>query len=289
VEPDYTIGFEKDEITPYAHVQNENIECEVEPEEINLRSFRVRDTLENHIWDEDGCLDLRVRRALMDIADDFWETCNIRWVKPKTVLLTGSICNYNWSEYSDVDLHVVVDFGKVHERKDFVQEYFDDKKNEWNNSHEKLTVYGFPVELYVEDIGADTVSSGVYDLWNNEWVREPEKGNIKPIQLNKYAIKQISSEIMTEIDDLCDTFDNEDDKHRIEEIGEVSDKLLKKIKAVRKAGLKKGEMGTGNLVYKVLRRSGYLDKLWKLMEDIYDKLNSVGEDNSFVEKITATF
>lgn len=267
----------------------ENIALEVEPEEVSLKSFKVNDYLENHIWGDDGNLDPCVRRVLMDISDDFWEFCNIRWVKPKTVLLTGSICNFNWSEYSDIDVHVVVDFSEIHDNKEFVQEYFDDKKNDWNNSHENLNVYGFPVELYVEDINAGTTSAGIYDLWKNEWLKEPEEGNLEPIKLNKYAIKQVASEIMTEIDDLCDAFDNEDDKHKIEEIGDAADDLSKKIKATRKIGLKKGEMGSGNIVYKVIRRMGYLDKLWKLKTDCYDKINSIGQDKTFEEKITETY
>ena len=59
-------------------VIKENIEFEIEPEEIRLDSFKVKDYLENHIWNDDGSLDLSVRRALLDISDDFWESCNIR-------------------------------------------------------------------------------------------------------------------------------------------------------------------------------------------------------------------
>ena len=282
---DYAIGFENG--GDYAHVQTENIELEVEPEDVSLKSFRIKDCLENHIWDEDGVLGLRVRRALMDISDDFWDYCNVRWVKPKTVLLTGSICNFNWSKYSDIDVHVVVDFSAIHDRKDFVQEYFDDKKNSWNNSHEGLKVYGFPVELYVEDTDAKTVSGGVYDLWKNKWLKKPKEGQIKPIKLNKYGIKQVASEIMTEIDDLCEDFSNEDDNHNIEIIGDKCDSLLKKIKNIRKIGLKKnGEMSSGNIVYKVIRRSGYLEKLWKLMDSVYDKLNSIENNYNFNSDIS---
>jgi len=267
----------------------ENIEIEVNPEDISLKSFRVKDCLENHIWNEDGSLDLSVRRALLDISDDFWESCNVRWVKPKTVLLTGSICNFNWSEFSDVDVHVVVDFSEIHDKKEFVQEYFDEKKNDWNNSHENLNIYGFPVELYVEDIDADTTSAGIYDLWKNEWLKEPEEGNIKPIKLNKYGIKLVASELMTEVDDLYDEFKDEYDKHKLEEISDKADKLSKKFKAIRKIGLKRGEMGSGNVAYKVARRMGYLDKLWKLKTDCYDRINSLGHEKPFEEKISEIY
>lgn len=291
LKPDYIIGFEKNtDISPYAHVQNENLECEVEPEDINLRSFRVKDYLENQIWDEDGNLDLKVRKALMDIADDFWEFCNIRWIKPKTVFLTGSICNFNWSEFSDIDTHIVVDFKKIYDNKEFVQEYFNEKKNDWNDKHKHLKVYGYPVEMYVEDINAKTVSGGIYDLWKNKWIKEPEKGNIKPIKLNKYAIKQIASEIMTEIDDLEKEFENDNDLHKIEVINQKCEKLSKKIKLIRKTGLtKEGESSSGNIVYKVLRRCGYTDKLRELRDKIYDRLNSLNEDNAFNNNISKNF
>lgn len=291
LKPDYVIGFEKNaDISPYAHVQNENLECEVKPEDISLGSFRVKEYLENQIWDEDENLDLKVRRVIMDIADDFWEFCNIRWVKPETVLLTGSICNFNWSEYSDIDVHIVVDFSKIYDNEEFVQEYFDEKKNDWNSKHKHLTVYGYPVEMYVEDVDADTISGGIYDLWKNEWVRKPGEKSIKPIKLNKYAIKQLASEIMTEIDDLFEQFEKEDDKHVLESIGEKCEKVSRKIKLIRKSGLtKEGESSSGNIVYKVLRRSGYMDKLRHLRDRVYDRLNSIDENKRFNNGISQLF
>ena len=289
MEPDYKIGFENGDISPFAHVQAENVECEVEPEEVSLRHYKVKDYLNNHIWDDGGRLDRRVRRALVDIADDFWESCGVRWVRPSGVILTGSMCNYNWNEFSDIDLHIVVDFSKIHANKEFVQEYFDDKKNEWNDSHSGIEMYGFPVEVYVEDIGADRVSAGVYDLWTDKWIKTPEKGSVKPIMLNKYSIKKVSADIMTEIDELCDEIEGSDDKDVASEIGVKAEQLLDKIKGIRKIGLKDGEGGSGNIVYKVLRNLGYLDKLWKLSDKCYDTEMSVGGSKTFEESIRRAF
>lgn len=288
--PDYIIGVEPGGVDPYAHIiQNENMEYEVEPEEVSLKSFSVRDYLENHIWNDDGILDGRVRNSLMDIADDFWESCNIRWVKPKGVILTGSICNFNWSEYSDIDVHIVVDFSEIHDKKDFVQEYFNEKKNDWNNSHEDLKIYGYNVEMYVEDVDAETESSGMYDLWKNKWIKKPKSGNIEPIKLNKYAIKDVAAKIMTDIDDLCDSYENETDKHKLDVTSDKIKKLKHKIKVMRKIGLENGESGSLNIVYKILRRSGYLDKIRDISNKTYDKVNSLGENNSFEESIRRIF
>ena len=87
--------------------------------------------------------------------------------------MTGSLCNYNWSTYSDIDLHIVIDFSEISDKKDLVQEYFDAKKNEWNNSHTNLTIHNFNVELYVEDIVNDSVRGGIYSLEQNKWIKKP--------------------------------------------------------------------------------------------------------------------
>lgn len=274
----YKLGVESPDQSSYWHIENENLELEVEPEEVNLSSFKVKKELEPKIWSDDRVLDSKVRLALMDIADDFWESCKISWVKPEDVILTGSICNYNWSKYSDVDLHLVVDFDKVHKRKDFVKEYFDEKKNDWNNTHENLKVFGFPVELYVQDTNDETTSGGIYDLYNNKWIRKPEKNKFKLPEEDKEKIRQVASKLMTKIDDLEEEFNNEADKHKIEVISNKLDNLSKKIKNLRTLSLEKdGEMGVGNICYKVLRRTGYLDRMWELMTKCYDKINSVDE------------
>ena len=286
MKPDYKLCFEKGGFEPYAHIQQENVECEVDSDDINLKSFRVKNHLEDNIWDGDE-LNLRVRDKLMTIADDFWESCNIKWVKPKTVVLTGSICNFNWSSFSDIDVLVVVDFSEIHERKDFVQEYFDEKKNDWNNTHDNLNIFGYPVELYVEDVDAETESNGIYDLWKNEWIKKPD--DIESIGLKKYAIKDIASRIMTRIDDMSDKFHSTEDSYELEKLNKKIVSLRKHIKEMRKEGLKHGEMGMLNIVYKVIKRSGYMDKLRDLNHEIYDKINSLNENKSFEANIRKIF
>lgn len=265
----------------YGHVvQNslgENVIPEVDAEDISLSSFKKEKTLVPEIWKDDK-LDSKVRLRLLDIADDFWDTMGVTWVKPEGYILTGSICNFNWSEYSDIDLHIVVDFEKVDKRVEFVEEYFNSKKNAWNNEHESLEIYGYKVELYVEDIDAETESGGIYDLEGNEWFKKPNPDDIEEIGLEKYEIKSIAADFMTQIDDLIDGAKSTDDKHVLEKISEEAEDLLSTIQETRKEGLEDGEMGVGNIVYKVLRRAGYLDKLWDLIASLYDDVNSLNEE-----------
>ena len=260
----------------------ENMETEVEASEVKLNSFKKKNTLAPKMWDGFE-LDSRARLKLLDIADDFWDFANITWVKRKGIHLTGSICNFNWSKFSDIDLHIVVDFSEVDERKDFVQEYFDGKKNEWNGKHSKLKIYGYPVELYVEDVDAETASEGLYDLEKNEWIKKPNPNGIKSIGLDKYEIKDKSAELMTAIDDLNDEFNETDDDAKLRKIGEKAHDLYDKIKKMRKSGLERGgENDPDNIAYKVLRRSGYMDTLRTLSSELYDKVNSIDLDETVI-------
>ena len=256
----------------------ENIEKEVESSEVDLSSFKKRDSLPPGIWKDEETLDSKVRLKLLDIADDFWEFVNLSWVEPKGIIITGSICNFNWSKFSDIDLHLIVDFSEIDSKTEFVKQYFDSKKNEWNTEHDGLKIIGFPVELYVQDINENPEAGGIYDLEENAWIRRPNPHTIKSIGLNKFNIKDKAAEIMTIIDDMYDTMSSTSDGHVLDQVGEDAHYLWDKVKNLRKKSLSKnGESGSGNIVYKVLRRTGYLDKLFKLFSTVYDRSNSITE------------
>ena len=52
--------------------------------------------------------------------------------------------------------------------------------------------------------------------------------------------------------------------------------LFDKLHKQRQESLdKNGEMGTYNIIWKVLRRSGHLEKIWKIINTVYNKVNSI--------------
>ena len=262
----------------------EDMEIEVDSSDIDLSSFKKKNCLAP-IWHEDGTLNSKIRIKLLDIADDFWKFVNLTWVKPNGIILTGSICNFNWSSYSDIDLHLIVDFDEIDEKTEFVQDYLNGKKNEWNNEHEGLKILGYPVEVYVQDLGEMPKSGGIYDLEQDEWIKKPNIEDVKPIGLNKFSIKDKAATIMTIIDDMYDALNSTNDSYEIQQIGDDAKYLWKKIKNMRKQSLETtGESGNGNIVYKCMRRLGYLEKLWKLSTLVYDRTNSITEGKSKSEK-----
>ena len=105
---------------------------------------------------------------------------------------------------------------------------------DWNNTHENLEIMGFPVELYVQDISADTESTAIYDLEENEWVKEPSQDEFEPIGDKRQKIKVIASKIMTKIDDMTEYFNTQTDSHKIEKLGGSVQSLLDKIMDYRK-------------------------------------------------------
>ena len=272
----------------YTHIE-ENLDLNVNSSDVDLSSFSKKDELPPSVWDEDGYLNSRIRLRLLDIADDFWEFVNLTWVKPSGIILTGSICNFNWSKFSDIDLHLIVDFDEIDEKTEFVRDYLDSKKNEWNNEHKGLRMLGYQVELYVQNLGEMPESGGIYDLEENDWVKKPNPNDIKSIGLEKFSIKDKAAEIMTIIDDMYDALNSTDDSHEIETIGDDAKYLWKKVKGMRKNSLEKnGESGAGNIVYKVLRRTNYLDKLWKLSTIVYDRYNSIDESKELIREYLDT-
>ncbi len=275
----------QDSLTDYAHVVDEamnSICSEVlgsrptnETADIDFSSFTPQQELNPKIW-PNGKINSRVRLRLMDIADDFFATLKIDWLKPLDILLTGSMANYNWSKYSDFDLHLLLDFSDVDENVDFVHEYFTAKKKLWNEEHENLMIYGFPVEVYVQDISEPLVSNGIYSLYKNKWVVKPSRDAIKSLGTEKETIKAKAIETMKKIDALYNaTFDISYGYDGEKIIAQIK-KLINIIKGIRKESLSNGgEMSAGNIFFKILRRTGYIEKLFTAKTLAYDRKESI--------------
>ena len=126
-----------------------------------------------------------------------------------------------------MDLHIIIDFGEISDKRNFVQEYFDAKKNEWNNAHTELKLCGFNVELYVEDVDNDSIRGGIYSLEQNKWIKKPSFDDLEKISITKEdKIKHLASILLTRIEDLEMRFDEPQDGHSLEVLQNDIDKLL---------------------------------------------------------------
>jgi hypothetical protein len=230
----------------------------------------LHDEFEPQIWGN-GELNEAVKDKLIVIAEDFFNNLDLEEVELEDITFTGSLANYNWTKYSDIDLHMIVDFSEVDENIDLVREYFRAKTSNWNKNH-NIVVYGYEIELYVQHSGEKHHSSGVYSIKNDEWLVEPVR---KKPNVDVEMVKKKANSFIDMIERAEDLYDDK----KYKDAYDFSLKLVKKIKKFRQSGLEdKGEFSNENLAFKYLRNNEFIDLLFKLRTNSYDKMMSL-EDN----------
>jgi predicted nucleotidyltransferase len=229
-----------------------------------IKSFYLQDDLNRDIWDDSDEMFDNLRHELLEIAYDYLDFLDIE-VDIEDIILTGSLANYNWSKYSDFDVHLVFDFSEVDDNVDLVKKYLDSAEKVWKFQHD-LSIKKYPVELYCQDINAEHTSTGVYSLISDSWFKKPKRENFVP---DEDLIKIKSEKVMNTIKDLEN--DLERDKNS-EYILKKLSKIWKRIKDARQAGLEKeGEFSIENLIFKLLRRNGYIQRILDVKKKAYDK------------------
>ena len=243
-------------------------------------TFRTQETLEPNFWPFDKKLRPSIRKRLVEIAKDFYDSLEID-AELKDITFTGSLANYNWSPYSDIDLHLIVDYKDVEADPELAKDYFNAKKSLWNRIHD-IFIDGFEVEVYVQDENEPHTSAGVYSIMNDEWLVEPDRVEAK---LQWEDITKKAEGLMDQIERAVDIYRDRKYSDALQYI----DKLKEKIRKFRKAGLDRaGEFSSENIAFKVLRRNGYLEKLSGLKHMAYDKLMSRKSDGLIRIKLSET-
>ena len=242
-----------------------------DPEDVDLSSFEFHDELNKDFWNqEDDRLDPEIRQKLIAIANDFWNSLEVGDAEYDDITFTGSLAAHNYSQFSDVDLHLLVDFSDVDDKVDLVREYFNAMKSIWNRLHDIL-IKGYEVEIYVQDINDPHEAQGLYSVLNDEWLKKPI---LDKQDFDKDNVRKKAAGLMDQIDRLEPLIE----EGKYEEAEKYADKLKAKIRKMRKTGLETvGAYSVENLAFKVLRRNGYLEKLSDAKREAYDKMLSIKE------------
>ncbi len=215
--------------------------------------FEQHDSLNPLLWNGDE-LRSEVNLALLKIAKDFIEYIGVPF-KVSDLVLTGSQLGYFYTRHSDLDLHIVVDFGTVDCDRE-AAELFDTKRLLYKKQYD-ISIRGVPVEVYVEDLNYPAVSA-TYSLGKKSWVTRPPA---TPEKIDVKEIERMSTVWQTVIDHTLKTNDLETARNTI-----------KMLRNYRKLGLKhSGELGIENLVYKTLRNSKIIERLMKMIGDLHDQ------------------
>ena len=233
--------------------------------------LKQNNELYKELWLGDR-LKSKFRAKLIDVAQKFYDDLELPKSALKDITFTGSLANYNYTEASDIDLHLIVDFDQVDSDNQFlVGEFFKAVASNWNRTH-TITMNNHEVEIYVQEATEPHHSTGIYSLLSNNWLIKPE---LKNQDVDKALVNKKSISFMQMIEDVEDLYDNKYFKRA----HDSSKKLMKKIKKYRTAGLSnEGEFSVENIAFKYLRNNNYIKLLIDIRNLSYDKLMSIGAD-----------
>jgi hypothetical protein len=212
------------------------------------KGYNEHRQLNPKLWDGDS-LRPEVKDVLIKIAKKFEEFIDLN-VPVVDIQITGGQTTYHYTEKSDLDLHLIIDYNKI-ECDEEIAELLDTKRLLFKQKH-SINIRQIPVEPGTEDINRPTVSSA-YSIVSDQWIREPKNfsGQIDHEKIKKHTLAWSKL-----IDKILGKKDVESAK-----------KLLKMIRKYRKIGLKRtGEYGVANLVYKSLRNSNKIQQLSQFID-----------------------
>ena len=244
----------------------------ISPEEVKIATV-YHDKLNPDLW-EDDVLKGHVHDKLKDISAAFFEYLKLPNMLINDVVITGSMANYNWTKHSDIDLHLIVDLNQAQQNYGvLVRDFCDLKRRMWNQTH-KITVYGHDVELYVQDVNEPHVASGTYSIERHRWIKEPI---FQQPDVDDRRVRVKAAHLMNEIDEHTNA--GCDDPNTLTTL---RDKIIR----MRRAGLEKaGEFSVENVVFKTLRRNGYLHKLISCRRKSVDAELSVEEEEWLKDEV----
>ena len=213
-------------------------------DELSIKPISYHNTLNTVLW-ENNHLKTDIRYKLLLIAKHFTQYLNVDNLNLKDITLSGSNASYGYSEYSDIDLHLVVDLDP-----DRV-ELYTAKKNLYNAKYD-IKIKDIDVELYVQSDKQKHHSAGIYSILNDRWISEPKH---EPPKVSEQEVKSKARNYAGKINSAFKSNDLD-----------IAKSVLEDIYKLRAAGLESGgENSVENLAFKTLRNMGII----KALHDAY--------------------
>lgn len=248
----------------------------------NLSSLMTKDELCPYIFQKNGQIIKEVRQTLLNVAFDFFDFLEMDWVDKDDVLkdiwLVGSCAGYNWSvSYSDIDVHLILDFEKISNHKELLEDDLWAYKELYNKKR-NVKIKTFDVEVYAQDKDDRVKSDGIFSILRQTWIKKPVKQKRK---INKRKINNIISKFDNEIEEALKLFN----LGNYDAAQEMQESIRRKIRNLRKKALENGgEFTSENLAFKMLRRLNFMDKLDFIEDKSFEEKNSIGAKSDNLEK-----
>jgi len=239
----------------------EKLLTDITPDEVVFDSQIVKSELCPRLWNKNEELKDEVHVKLLELGKRFSKFIGVE--NPEDILFTGSLCNFNYHENSDVDIHVLVDFAKYGD-PERMRDFYASKKFAFNEFRKGTKVRSFSIECYTQDLPCREPHhpSGLYSLLHKQWIIKPER--IDP-KIDEQKVRKLLSVFINAINRVEEI---EDNQLRLEKAIELKNNLvLIRRKSVRTGG----EYSSGNLCFKELRKQGYIDRLFDLIRQALDR------------------
>lgn len=214
--------------------------------------FQVHETLNPKIFDTTTKELLpEVRSQIIEIVEEFEKYVHVP-MDIVDVQLVGSNASYNYTEHSDLDVHIIANFELVSNDTALLQALYDAKKTSFNKNL-NIKIHDIDVEMYVQDIKSGIMSNGIYSVCDNTWVKEP-----KPIKsITKHNTEKEVAKWKAKIERILQEKDYD----------EITD-AINLLYLIRHNGIAtEGEYSKANQIFKDIRNLGLLDKLKDALND----------------------
>ena len=210
-----------------------------------------------------------VRYRLLRIASAFILHTKLNPSAVVDVQVVGSAGSGTFHRLSDVDLHILFSPPKAGLSDTMLRNYLDGKQQSFNLTHD-IEAFKHHVEVYGQLEDEVNFSTNAYSLLADEWLKRdasvPQRADVMAAQMGFLIL---AKEIAAAIEEW------HDDPERLTEVMDY-------IKALRKQGLdRSGEMGIGNLIFKILRANGQIEALSAAKIGATDRLLSMGFEEAF--------
>lgn len=209
----------------------------------NLNEGYIKDELNPVLWENEE-LKPEIKEKILEVVEEFSNNLDFE-LKIKDIELVGSNASYNYTDKSDVDVHIITDFSDYGKPEEIVEALMNAVKVNFNKSY-KIDFKGYNVEIYVQDINSSPTSNGVYSIMRDAWIKKPIKIEEPEVDLEPE---------LSEYRKTIDTILKGNDAQAVED-------MIDELYILRRDSLiAYGEFGKGNLIFKQIRNDGLLDGL----------------------------
>ena len=219
----------------------------------------AKKTLNPKLWNtKTNTLLPEVEQAIRSRADDFVVRLGLRPSDIEDLRLVGGAASLNWSDASDIDATIMLR-RELNLSRDEVRRLGISASNLTYRLHPTLNGYDLNLYLSSRNVGGiRPCGQSLYSLNKGEFIKGPTAISEKAPNAVAAKAAHFASLISECIEDESPEADG------------CAEKLLKRIKRFRLAGLKsaEGEASNQNLVYRVLTRSGFITTLKNKVEQL---------------------